>query len=163
MNFYYCQSCFKKTPQTASVVTKCSHCGKASEISSDYNPHPSQHKIINQMVNNWSNAEYRKRLIDRAAAEKQRRISAEVEIDDLDEDIENEIDDNDVEDDNVSVPHINKLKVEVDIPQNSGISVRSLAKGAERKTRTKTKGKKIDKKQFLAEFQKSASTLRKNK
>lgn len=166
MNFYYCQSCFKKTPQTASIVTKCSHCGKVSEVSEDYNPRPSQRKIINEMVNNWDNAEYRKRLIDRAAAEKQRRIRPEVEIDNLNDDLDEDIDENndgDTEDDNISVPHINKLKVEVEIPENSGIPIRSLAKGAARRQKVKPKDKqiKIDKKQFLANFQKSASTLRK--
>lgn len=154
MNFYYCQSCFKKTPQTTSVVTKCSHCGVASETNiTNSNTRPTVPQIGSQ--------DYRQQLINRA--EKQRRIRPEVEIDDLDGSLDEDMDENDdgAEDENVSVPHINKLKVEIDIPQNSGMPVRSLAKGAERKARTKTKGKKIDKKQFLAEFQKSASTLRK--
>lgn len=161
MNFYYCQSCFKKTPQTSSIITKCSHCGAHSTDTSISNI-----SANNRLVPEINSKEYRQEIINRA--EKKGRIRAEIEMGagDIDED-ENEnnldIDDNDAEDENVSVPNINKLKIEVDIPENSGIPIRSLAKGSTRKTKTKTKGKKIDKQQFLADFQKSASTLRKNK
>ncbi|MEK6878286.1 MAG: hypothetical protein AABY22_01690 [Nanoarchaeota archaeon] len=157
MNFYYCQSCFKKTPQTTSVITKCAHCGKGSEINTINNN-------VRQTTPPIGSNEYRQQLINRS--ERQNRIRAEVEIEtsNHDEDIEDlEGDFDNVNDENVSVPNIDKLKVEVDIPKSSGMSVRSLAKGAQRKTKTKTKGKKIDKQQFLADFQKSASTLRKNK
>lgn len=158
MNFYYCQSCFKKTPQTSSIVTCCSHCGKY---------------FVDTSINNVTftggstsipeigSREYKQQLINRA--EKQRRIRREVEMDIIDDDLETDAEDDGVDDENISVPNINKLKVEVEIPENSGIPVRSLAKGVARQQKVKLKGKqiKIDKKQFLADFQKSASTLRK--
>mgnify|MGYP001601855481 CR=1 FL=1 len=154
MNFYYCQSCFKKTPQTISVVTKCSHCGSVSETNTISSVRPTTPQVGSQ--------EYRRQVINRA----ERNVRAKVEIDtDLDED--NDLDTNidEIDDENISVPHIDKLKVELDLPVNTGASVRSLAKGAKRQERpkSKTKSVKIDKKQFLADFQKSASTLRKNK
>lgn len=156
MTFNYCQSCFKKTPQTADIVKFCIHCGKSFENIENYKSIASKSNYIE----NYDNKKYREKLMARMEGKNISKSTVDKEIDEDEDGNENE--DLDVEiDDNVEVPDIDKLKVEIDIPDNSGVPLGTMAKGAARQPKQKSNQQVIlDKKQFLAEFQKSASTLR---
>jgi hypothetical protein len=145
MNFIYCQSCFKKTPQTIDIVKFCAHCGKSFSISQG---------IID---NRNKSTDSLSSIIKRKA------IKTAIFYGQDDEDNEN----NDIEEDLSnqeeiqSVPNIQKLEIEVDIPKEPVYTVGSIAKGLPRKAREKQNIKPIDKEKFLEEFLKSASSLRK--
>ena len=162
MNYHYCQFCFKKTAQGSDIVKFCAHCGKSfSEVSN------SSQALSNKTVtpsilqsqrdrDQDDNREVYKRLLAK------RGISIDDDDDDeLDNDAEDDVNDNDI-----SVPSISKLQVEIDIPQDTGIPIRALARSAKREPRSannKTKVVKVNKKKFLAEYLKSASSLRPKK
>lgn len=151
MNVIYCQKCFKKTPQTVDIPKFCSHCGKPFiEASAS--------TITN--IDFQSSSNKQSPQLQSKRSELRRRADIEGDLDNFD-DLETEIDD---ENDEVSVPNINKLDVEVDIPKETAAPLRSVARNTPRQPRTKTstnpKTKKIDKKKFLAEFQKQASAIK---
>ena len=156
MNFNYCQSCFKKTPQTADINKFCAHCGKPFVNLASVAPMPSSDLL--QRIKIMEDEEYRKRLIQRAESKKLDKL--ELELDD-----DTELDDNlGVEEDVNNVPSIKELKVEIDIPQQSAAPLRSLASNKPRQPKPPDKHKKRTKQEkqaFLAEFQKGASALRK--
>ncbi len=149
MNFNYCQSCFKKTPQTTDITKFCAHCGKPFvNLASIPNPQAS-------LQPQAGSEEYRKRLIQRAESRK-----FEFEIDE-----DTELDDNgSAEEDVDRVPDIKGLKVEIDIPQQNATPLRSLASNKPRQPKPPDKHKKRTKQEkqaFLENFQKEASALRK--
>lgn len=159
MQSNYCQSCFKKTTQTVDIVKFCAHCGKpfcevgsytATKSSSVSNPPQEYIKPTKEK----ENKEYRERIISRA---RNKRLMEDVSDDDEDED---DIDDLQGDEDNVRVPNINQLSVEIDIPQNTGQTLKSLAQGAPRKHKEKIKAPKVNQKEFLANFLKSASSIK---
>lgn len=154
MNYHYCQSCFKKTPQTADIIKFCSHCGKpfieasASELT---------------LINNSSNhtASQPKQTLRDKFRERLDIKHNQLTTDDNDDD---ESDDNYTE--VTKVPELNGQELEVDIPQERGITIGNVAKGAKRQPRPKSAGNKkvkLDKKQFWAQYQKEASAIRPNK
>lgn len=165
MNYHYCQFCFKKTAQGSDIVKFCAHCGKSfSEIASSSQttkrPKPPSLETPREQERNDNREIYKKLLAKRG-------ISV---IDDDNEELETDDNDNDNDDgnydDNISVPSITKLQLDIDIPQDTGIPVRSLARSAKREPRpnNKTKVVKVNKKKFLEEYCKSAAALRpKNK
>lgn len=165
MNYHYCQFCFKKTAQGSDIVKFCAHCGKSfSEVSSS--SQASSNKTTTHSIptsqrdrDQNDNREVYKRLL----AKRGISIDDDEEDDKLGGDLEDNGNDND---DDVSVPSISKLQVEVDIPQDTGIPIRSLARSAKREPRnvnSKTKAVKVNKKKFLEEYLKSASSLRPKK
>lgn len=172
MNYYYCQFCFKKTAQESNIVKFCAHCGKSFHEATNSNQTlPDQSIISSYVMKNQNNQKknnnreaYKKLLIKRGIS----IYDEGKDNDELDNDIEieNNNDDNSNNDDNISVPSINKLQMEVDIPQDMGIPVRSLARAIKKEpriTNNKTKAIKINKKKFLEEYLKSASAIRPKK
>ena len=159
MHYLYCQSCFKKTAQTSDIVKFCAHCGK---------PFDESFAVSKQFIEPvW--ADNRKEIIGKSSTDHlptttdfyrcllAKRGIKEVEDDDLEEGN----DDDNARGEDVSVPHIDKFQVDVDIQRDKGISVKSLARNVPRKPRTQTtsKPKKRDK-NFLQEYMKSAAALR---
>ena len=161
MNFNYCQSCFKKTPQTTDITRFCAHCGKPFiNLASVPSTSSTLLRQIERQASDEqaSDQEYRRRLIQRAESKKLNKL--EFELDD-----DTELDDNNIPEEDVDrVPNIKGLKVDIDIPQQNAMSVRSLASERPRPIKPPDKHKKRTKQEkqaFLAEFQKGASALRK--
>ena len=140
MNFVYCQNCFKKTEQNAEIVKFCAHCGKSFIASSNTN-------AIQHTSPNATN--YKQLLAKRGISE----------IDDEDEN-----DDSNNIDEDISVPHIKKLQLDVEIPQERGLPIRSVAKNTKRTPKPEAPENKrtnFNKKQFWEQYSKEASSIRK--
>lgn len=167
MNHVYCQHCYKKTPQTTDLVKFCAHCGKPF-IETNANTKPQSKPEVNNSSRSKStlSQEDEQTLIrlKRLAAFKKAELEATI-----DEDDETEVDDPDFDDDSdinlptteeLRVPKINKLKVDVDIDNDKGVPVRALAKNAKRQPKQEKVRKKFDKKKFLEQYSKEASAIK---
>lgn len=161
MQSNYCQSCFKKTTQTIDIVKFCAHCGKPfSEVTSSIAAKPQnvisppwEYTAPVKELEKRDNRKYREKILSQT---RNKRLE-----DNDEDDIDDDVDDFDGEEDNVRVPNISKLDVEIDIPRNEGQTLKSLAQGAPRKPKQKIKAPKVNQKEFLANFLKSASSLKK--
>lgn len=151
MSDVYCQSCFKKTAQTVDIVKFCSHCGKPF-INIDVATTKPEKKV-SPPPSSFNQAKLR-------ILAKQADIQGELDEVEDDDDLD---DVHDSDDENLKVPRLSQLEVDVEIPKANGAPIRSVASGAKRKdkpTSSNTKGKKFNKKQFLKEFQKQSSAIR---
>ena len=153
MNYHYCQFCFKKTAQGSDIVRFCSHCGKSFCEVANATPNVQSTPTANHPVN--------KSVAHNSSIEAYRKILAKRGIRDDEDD---PIEDNDG-DEVDRVPSISKLDIEVEIQKDRGVPIRSLASNSKREPRveTKTKPVKINKKKFLQEYQRQASSLRPKK
>ena len=158
MNYHYCQACFKKTPQITDVVNFCSHCGKSFLEDND------QPTTSNNIIISTTTPQHRQTFKDKSRERlqfKNRQKSTNHEDDETDD----LLDDNSTESNyNAKVPNINKLDLEVDITQDRPAAIGSIAQGIKRQPKpenTNNKKVKLNKKQFWAQYQKEASSIRK--
>jgi len=157
MNNIYCQSCFKKTPQTTDLVKFCAHCGKPF-LETGASSH-SQHK---ELSNSSKREELQKRI---ALAERKYSIDYEKEEDEDDGDSNDNETELDTIDNQPDFRHSGRKSVgiEVELPTNNGVPIRHVARSAKRTPKPETKRGKFNKKKFWEQFRKEASALRPNK
>lgn len=155
MNYHYCQACFKKTPQTVDIIKFCAHCGKP--FLENINQSTLSHGNLTRDLT-------RKSLRDKLRQQLKSNHKQSIIDDDQDNDTDDLLDDNDIEsDDNIRVPNIHKLDLEVDVQQDKGVAISHIAQAAKRQPKpenTSNKKTKFNKKQFLAQYQKEASSIR---
>lgn len=158
MNYHYCQFCYKKTAQGSDIVRFCSHCGKSfSETTASTLQTPNKTSETQKIIQQFSNIDSR----TKSSIEAYKRSLANRGLSEVDDGNDNDDDDFD-RDDNIKVPNISKLQVDIDIEQNSGTPIRSLASGAQRKPRAETNKPsiKLNKKKFLQEYRKQAAAIK---
>ena len=165
MNYHYCQTCFKKTPQTIDIIKFCAHCGK-SFGEEERPPHPSPHKVVSQ-VNSFiprHKQTLRDKFRERLNNQRAELTITDNEDDDSDDSTIVDNDDNDNFDKVIKVPDLHGQQLEVDIGQEYVVPICSLAQGIKRQSKiehTNSQKTQLNKKQFWAQYQKEASSIRK--